>query len=92
MSWDNAHRMNPTPASHPNLGWNRLQGTLPTARGPFPFNYPHIVFAIVQHPDGGIYIHAINTATMARMDRPCSEPNRAFVRVLDWARNGATGF
>lgn len=84
--------MNPTPRSHPALGWNRLVATIPTARGPMQVNYPWIVFAVVQSPYGGIQIHAINERTGARMDRPCSEPNRAFLRVIDWARNGAPNF
>jgi hypothetical protein len=77
--------MPPTPQSHPQLGWRVLAGQVPTARGPFVFNFPHIVFAIAQG-QGGVYIHAIDTRTGQRMDRPCSQPGRALARVIDWAR------
>lgn len=79
--------MAPTPQSHPQLGWRQLVGRMNTARGPFPFSYPNTYFAIIAPPDGGVYLHVINLATGARMDRPCSQPERAFARVLDWARH-----
>jgi len=77
--------MLPTPQTHPGLGWRVLAGTVQTPRGPLSFNYPHIAFAILQS-EGGVYIHAINTRTGARMDRPCSQPGRALARIIDWAR------
>lgn len=77
----------PTPQTAPHLGWRVLSGQLPTARGPVPFHYPNTAFVILQDGQGGVVLHVVNTATGARMDRPCSQPERAFVRVLDWARN-----
>ena len=88
-SRDHAHvPQGPTVHTHPNLEWKRLQGTVQTARGPMPFNYGHVLFTIMQH-DGGIYIHAYSERNGARLDRPCSNQNMAFARVLDWARNYA---
>jgi len=76
----------PTALTHPRLGWRRLQGQVQTARGPMQINFNHVLFAILEQ-DGSVYIHAYSERNGARLDRPCSNPNMAFARVLDWARN-----
>lgn len=77
----------PTAQTAPELGWRRLVGTVPTARGAVSFQHPHVVFTVIHSPsNGSVYIHAYNERTGARLDRPCSHPQMAFARVLDWAR------
>lgn len=73
-----------TPATHPNLGWQRLVS--PDGR----INYPWIVFAVT--PGRGqsrSLIYAFNERTGATFHRPCSttpESGMPVRWVIHWAQ------
>lgn len=78
--------MFPTPQTHPNLGWKRLVGQLPNG---MRLNLSHVVFAIVPGAGGHLNIYAISERNGQTFNWVCSDPNRAVVRVIDWARQYA---
>jgi len=62
-----------TPYHQPNLPWRRLA------------DLPHIVFAVVPRGNG-VYIYMYSERNRAVFERPCSNPQRAAIRALDWGR------
>lgn len=74
-----------TPRSRPDLPWRQLVGTIPTAKGPFHFDYRAWWCAIVTGPSG-VRIYLWNQRTGASFERPCSHESMAILRAIDFAR------
>jgi len=62
-----------TPLTHPQLPWQSFE------------QMRHIAFAVVPGVQG-VRIFAWSQRNGQTMQRPCSSPQTAVVRVADWAR------
>lgn len=75
-----------TPQSHPHLKWFRLQANIPVNGQVVPVNYPHILWATERQANETFWVSAVDTRSGAWYGRPCSDANRAPLRVWQWVQ------